>query len=311
MDGQSTEASIRQKIGADSRPVLLDEFESDQNVNRMKSVIKLIRSASSGNAIARGTPEGRVMEFSIRSTFLLAAINPFSVTSADRSRIVILTVKEHENDRSISNHITELRLKLEGMGPSWCHMVIENTHRILQAIKIIERVFPPSDSRHMQNMSALLAGAWVILNQREMNTQDAEELIANHSQIISGLAQVHEEDDAQECLNALLGYNTKDEPLGMLLGRRKAGDDTVSSILVGYGIKWEEDGFLVANSHPGISDVFRNTIWSESGWPSPLARLAGARKTKQRRFGDSVRSQAVFVPGEYIEQFPPPPGEKF
>ena len=55
---------------------MLDEFESDQNLHRMKQVIKLIRSSSSGNlAIARGTPEGKALEFTIRASFLLAAIN--------------------------------------------------------------------------------------------------------------------------------------------------------------------------------------------------------------------------------------------
>ena len=86
LDGQSTEAGIRQKLGPDSRPVMLDEFESDQNLGRMRQVIKLIRSSSSGNlAIARGTPEGKALEFTIRASFLLAAINR---DSGDGSRSI-------------------------------------------------------------------------------------------------------------------------------------------------------------------------------------------------------------------------------
>ena len=42
LDGQSSEAGIRQKVGPDSRPVMLDEFESDQDFRRMKTVIKYI-----------------------------------------------------------------------------------------------------------------------------------------------------------------------------------------------------------------------------------------------------------------------------
>lgn len=45
LDGHSTEAGIRQKLGPDSRPVMLDELESDQNLGRMWQVIKLIRSS--------------------------------------------------------------------------------------------------------------------------------------------------------------------------------------------------------------------------------------------------------------------------
>jgi hypothetical protein len=60
-DGQSTEAGIRQALGPDSLPVLLDEFESDHNGATLRNVLRLARSASSaetpraeGNARRQG-----------------------------------------------------------------------------------------------------------------------------------------------------------------------------------------------------------------------------------------------------------------
>ncbi len=44
LDGSSTEAGIRQTLLADSRPIVLDEFEADGNRGRMDSIIKLARS---------------------------------------------------------------------------------------------------------------------------------------------------------------------------------------------------------------------------------------------------------------------------
>lgn len=305
LDGQSTEAGIRQKLGPDSRPVMADEFESDQNVGRMKSVIKLIRSSSSAKyTIARGTPEGKALEFCIRSTFLLGAINPFTVTSADRSRIVVLTMQKHDNNKDISNKIAELSQALEDTGPSWCRLVIDNVHHILAAIKTMQRVFPPCESRHALNMASLLAGAWVILHQREMTGADAETLIVEHSEIIGRLADAHDEDDSVECLNALLGYQTKHGPIGVLLAMIKYSTN-LSQPKIGlqeHGIRWEKDGFIVANSHPGIKKVFEGTLWAEGGWVSALARVDGAEKSGQLRFSGGVRSLSTWIPAKYITE---------
>jgi hypothetical protein len=76
-DGQSSEAGIRQMIKADTRPLIIDEFESDQGRSHIAGVIRLARSASSAESPAlRGTPEGKAMQFALRTTFFFAAVNP-------------------------------------------------------------------------------------------------------------------------------------------------------------------------------------------------------------------------------------------
>ena len=89
----------------------------------MKQVIKLVRSASSADySLVRGTTEGKALEFCIRSSFLLAAINPFTVTAADRSRIVPLPLSAHENDREIANRISDDIERLSGCSGNWCNL---------------------------------------------------------------------------------------------------------------------------------------------------------------------------------------------
>ena len=226
LDGQSTEAGIRQKLGPDSRPVMLDEFESDQNLHRMRYVIKLVRSSSSGNlAIARGTPEGKALEFTIRASFLLAAINAIAVTAADRSRIVTLSLSKHDNDKDRARQIAELSQKLEGTSANWCLRVMDLTAEILASIKTLQRVFPPCDSRHALNMSTLLGSAWTMLNGRQIDEESAGALIEEHLPFIQELAEVHEQDDAIECWNALLeyqlGHGDGEQLLGHVLGELK------------------------------------------------------------------------------------------
>ena len=59
-------------IKADSRPVIIDEFESDQGRSHIAGVIRLARSASSAESpVLRGTPEGKAMQFALRTMLLL------------------------------------------------------------------------------------------------------------------------------------------------------------------------------------------------------------------------------------------------
>jgi hypothetical protein len=56
---------------------MLDEFESDQKGYGLRQVLRLARSASSADTqVLKGTPEGKAMTFSLRTTFFFAAINP-------------------------------------------------------------------------------------------------------------------------------------------------------------------------------------------------------------------------------------------
>lgn len=327
LDGQSTEAGIRQKLGPDSRPVMLDEFESDQNLGRMRQVIKLIRSSSSGNlAIARGTPEGKALEFTIRSSFLLAAINAMAVTAADRSRIVNLALNKHDNDKARSRQIAELSQQFEGTSASWCIRAMDLTTEILASIKTLQRVFPPCDSRHSLNMSTLLGAAWTMLNGQEIDEQSAEALVQEHRPFIDELAEAHDQDDAVECWSALLEYPLQGTADGKLLGevlgqikklsepgRNPRGDgNSLQNFAVEIerlGMKWDEKGLVVANSHRALKEIFRGTQWEAGNWGDSLRRLPGATNTKQRRFSEDVRSLGTLIPVGLIPEWdqPEPP----
>jgi hypothetical protein len=310
LDGQSSEAGIRQKVGADSRPVILDEFESDQNTSRMRQVIKLMRSASSSEStVARGTPEGKALEFVIRSSFLLAAINPMGVTAADRSRIVVLTLGKHQSDRDMANQIAKELEALQGVGPSWCRLLLGRVDQILANIATLERVFPPCDSRHMLNMATLLGAAQAVLLDHPLSEEEAKKLLEEHVRLIDYLGEAHEEDDSINCWNALLEFTVRtdgsSEMLGAMLSHLKTAHSKgsfhpgVEQALARYGIKWDAGGIVIANSHRGLEMVFEGTAWEAGTWGSSFKRLDGAQPTKQRRFG-AKRSEGTWIPKSWI-----------
>lgn len=308
LDGQSTEAGIRQKVGPDSRPIILDEFESDQNIHRMKTVIKLARSASSASGqIARGTPEGKALEFNASSSFLFAAINPMMVTSADQSRIVVMTLEKHDNDKSTATAISAAMEALEGSAPQWCALAISQIEHIRTSIKTLKRAFPPCDSRHALNISTLLAAAWSARHQSEITEMEAEDLLLEHKTLIDELAHAHESDDSIDCLNALLEYRVdRDEMLGTILARLKPENldkdiqKTAAVKIDAYGIKVHENGFLISNTHRGVKEIYSGTLWEAGGWVSALPRLPGAKKESQKRFSGNNRALATWVPFDLV-----------
>ena len=308
LDGQSTEAGIRQKVGPDSRPVMLDEFESDQDVRRMKTVIKYVRSASSAvGQIARGTPEGKALEFNASSSFLLAAINPMAVTSADRSRIVVMTLNKHENNKATATAISEGLDKLEGSAPKWCALAISQIDNIRTSIKVLRRVFPPCDSRHALNIATLLAAAWCAVHKSKITEIEAEDLLLEHKPLIDELAQAYEGDDSVDCLNALLEYRVdRDEMLGSILARLKPKildrdlRKTATSKIEAYGIKVHDGGFLISNTHRGVKEIYNGTLWEAGGWVSALPRLPGAKKESQKRFSGNNRALATWLPFDHV-----------
>ena len=308
LDGQSSEAGIRQNIGPDSRPVILDEFESDQDIKRMKTVIKLARSASSASGqIAKGTPEGRALVFNVSSSLLFAAINPVTVTAADSSRIVVLTLDKHDDDKSTATAIAASLEALEGSAPKWCALAINQIDNIRTSIKVLRRVFPPCDSRHALNISTLLAAAWCALHQSKITEVEAEDLLFEHKQLIDDLAQAHDSDDSMDCLNALLEYRVdRDEMLGTILARLKPENldkdlrKTAAAKIEVHGIRVLEDGFLIPNTHRGIKDIYRGTLWEAGGWVSALPRLPGAKKESQKRFSGNNRALATWVPFDLV-----------
>lgn len=71
LEGISTEAGIRQNIGYDTRPCILDELDAENSgdLYRIFRILKLIRSSSSAKGtVARGSPAGSPTRCSARRT---------------------------------------------------------------------------------------------------------------------------------------------------------------------------------------------------------------------------------------------------
>lgn len=90
----ATEAAIRQILGQDTLPVLIDEAEADNDAEKQKRIINLARLAATGGQIYRGGADHKGQTFVAQSCFMFSSIIHGQLQPQDRNRIVILDMEQ-------------------------------------------------------------------------------------------------------------------------------------------------------------------------------------------------------------------------
>lgn len=317
LEGISTEAGIRQNLGYDARPCILDELEVENSgdLNRVYRIVKLMRSASSSTgSVARGTQDGRPHNFCTRASFLVGSINPRRIGAADTSRVVRLEMRPPVEARSGRKIVLSLLEKLKGTGEAFCDLSMSLAGEVLNSIPILHAAMPPIQERQADNLATLLAGYWVALNRRTISEAEARSLVETHLIAVEQQQDGAEETDTTECLNLLLAYPLSDDartPAGIAIMSALQKNPVWDGPLARIGVRIENDGFLVASAHPGLREVYRSSRWEGGLWSSALQRIDDSEVTKQRRFSEGVRSTAVWIPAKELPAADNFPGSRY
>lgn len=108
-------------------------------------------------------------------------------------------------------------------------------------------------------------------------------------------------DVARAALRDMLLANTGD---GIALADRIAaaldGDTDQELRLYQWGVRLRSNGFVVANRHPWLEDVFRGTPADQFRWAYVLRRLPGCCAADKESFAGRV-SRTTFVPARYLD----------
>jgi len=318
-DGQSSEAGIRQMIKADSRPVIIDEFESDQGRSHIAGVIRLARSASSAESpVLRGTPEGKAMQFALRTTFFFAAVNPSGMSPADATRILLFEMLAHGNDPDEAARIANDEAFFADKGPDWCGFMAGLAPVIPPAIAVFMKAMPGIDSRHRKNVATLLAGAFVALEGRAPTDEQAAAMAETYKSSIELHAEAFERDGSAECLQLFFAHPVELHTLGFWLAAALADvegrlEDTKVlqpqakriprnfEIVVRMG---EEPGFFIRNGSPAVEAIFRDTKWARGAWERALRKIDGyfAPKNPIHFAATKNKSRAIGLPIDLLPE---------
>lgn len=323
VQGDSTEAGLRQTLGHDAIPVVFDEaeqYEDERGSGRIQNVLSLMRTASAddGGVLVKGSANGNARSFKIRSCFAYASVIVQVKNQADRSRVTILslnggpqTEERKENFKKIveihNKSITDdfvlgFRSRIVGMMPT----ILKNIPVFTAAATEVLGVQRAGDQ-----LGVLLAGAYAVWSDGVITYENALEIVKKHNwdeekgtdtlmdemSLLNTIIETVEIVDKNgvkitrsigELIKIAAGYGTDD-----LFSRSYASES-----LNRFGIRIDDDDryFIVANSHSWIKKILQRTAFANNHHKI-LQRIKGAMPSdKPVRFGAGGQHRAVFVP---------------
>ena len=321
--GNTTEAGIRQSLKSDARPVVFDECESNErhDQQRIQQILSLARIASfeSRANLLKGSPDGTIQSFTVRSMFFMSSIATALKQGADKTRFVQLTLLNPKEaipdakqrnerwrslERDLSTYISEsigrrLQARMVAMIPT-----------VRKAVETFRRVAAVEfDNQRMGDQyGTLLAGAWCLMFDIAPTDQEAAGLIRQNDW--ESYSQASEKSDEEACIERIMqaqlrveGDRTVSRSIGELvdvhMGRAHDPDVDYSqakAILGRNGIKVVSTEIFVSNSAQAIAHILRDTAWANC-WPTVLLRLPGASRAGVTHFsGAGNSSRAVKIP---------------
>jgi 5S rRNA maturation endonuclease (ribonuclease M5) len=205
-EGKTSEAGIRQMIGKDCRPTIIDEFEahSPEDQQRTKNILSLARSAYGGEGqIIKGTTGQKPIVFKIKTMFMFLAININFDNDADRTRIPVLKMKKSMEKIGKSFEFSGLRKR-----------IFNNIDNVLKNIELAKNYIVDNygfDSRAGDTYGTLLGGFWSVVSNNEFIQSEKQNL---NESVISAIEQIkiNNDDivsDEEFLLNMILNYKVK------------------------------------------------------------------------------------------------------
>jgi putative DNA primase/helicase len=323
--GNSSEAGIRQELGADARPVLFDESEqnTEREQSRIQGVLALIRQASTESEARtfKGSAGGDAMSFHIRSMFCLASIQVGIKQQADVERLAVLALRPKREEvnaaeswRKLSAALGRLhadatiRGRLLRRSIDMLPVTLKNVSVFTQAAS--ERF---NSVRDGDQYGTLLAGAWSLISTEVATKEQALELIDRYDW--SEHRENNDSDDGSRALASLLEAHIRTaggieatvyEMICAACGLQTelAGIDQAKAeaFLQRYGMRIVKDRLVLSNNSNELKSLMQGTQF-EADLRGVLLRVDGADRNdgKPMRFSGSL-SKCITLPlGPIIE----------
>ena len=327
VQSQTTEAGLRQTIGADAVPVVFDEAEAEdeRQQENLKNIIGYARSASSddGGSLLKGSTGGEAKKYIARSCFAFGSINVNITQQSDRSRITILSLNTVEPSPQKDKDWEALKkfhaeLITEDYGVSLRARTLNVLPTILKNAETFGNAVTTllGKQRTGDQLGILLAGAYSLCSLKEISYNDACKFIKNKDW--NEEKELDNTRDENRLLSHILqrivrvdrpNAATVERTIGQLVGITDTviDGDVVDSVALAklnqLGFKivpLAQDGAIkpflaISNTSTHISKMLLGTPW-RTNWAKVLSRVDGAVKQEPLNFSYGFRSRAVAIP---------------
>lgn len=334
-EGNTSEAGIRQTLGPDAMPVLFDEAEaeSEKAQARMMQILDLVRLASSGSTVSKGTQTGDAVQYTIRSAFCLSSIEHSIKQHADETRITKLVLRKRTDDKANEDFKALRRDIRQWLTPAFASALFLRTWQNIDALLanvatcVDAAAQELRDRRAADQIGTLIAGYIMLHTTKRITFEQATEFVRRYDW--SDHTAIGAKTDKERLLERILttrlmvtsGGANKNATVAELIMAAGAHDDSgvlnredARRQLGPLGIKVKDEGVYIASSAQRFGrEILRGTQW-ESDWSRPLRELEGATRAPDTEyFAPGLRSRATLLPWELFreppkkEQSAPPP----
>ena len=316
VQGNTSEAGIRGQLKSDALPVLFDEAESENETakRRMDGVLELARQASSesGAGIVKGTAAGGSVTYMVRSMFAFSSIGVAAVKKADQSRITSLSLIKSADGQ----HFAAVKALWRATTASGEYCARLRARAITNAMTTRDNAETFSeccveftgDKRSADQIGTLLAGAFSLTSTKRITPAVAHTWLSQQDWSMFAVSAV--DSDEMQCMAHLLAAEIRIEfdryASHMTVGEAihaadEGGIPNYADHLERIGIKPDPDGVHVANNHPALERIYRETPWAGAKWRGQMLRIAGAQASgRPIRFAGGVIQRAVFLPKKAV-----------
>lgn len=297
--GATTEAGMRQALGADGLPVIQDEAESEgEGAVRQQKILELARQASAENQaeIYKGSAKQKSQKYSIRSAFCLASIGVAVNRQADQSRFAVLSLKRNESPdqfgklkKACGQVLTDDYIRgFQARSFSMIPVIRKNTEIFCDVLVDLNGW----DRRQGDQYGTLLGAAYTLRSDDPVTTEAAEKLVRS---VDWSFTEGLEESDERRCIRFvtqkivtvdLFDSNVRRsirELLQMARKEKEAGevdpvDGYIERALQRHGLKLSDDkrSLYIQKRNSELDSIFRGTGWQGENWSESLRRLDGA-----------------------------------
>lgn len=317
--GDSSEAGIRQAVRADAVPVLIDEFEpnEDNDRKRIKNVLTLARQSSSETSAqtAKGNLSGDGVRFHVRSMFCFASVNTMLDKDSDISRVTPLIMRPPAKSGGEDDRWPLLEEELHKIHRDgrWPARMLARSLGMLPTIVANVEVFCAvaakffGTQRQGDQYGTILGGTWSLMSSKVATEAEALAMISSydwteHTEAVGGpgdperaLASIME--STVRVVNTdVTVFEILSEAAGRPCNSLNIGPQTCVDILRRNGIRIEGQTLVFGVNTGSLRALVKNTPYV-TDLRGQLSRLAGASNmgNKTRKFA-GVNSKLIGIP---------------
>lgn len=307
VQGETTEAGLRQEIGNDALPIVFDEAESESagSSARIDGVLAFARAASTGEAgmVAKGGQGGKGHTYSVRTMLAMASILPAVTLKSDVGRFSVLEVLPDRTAGATERWAAQLELYnsivASARGGRFVGRIVKNLPVLIGNIEAasIAAAEVLGDQRAGDQIGALLAGAFMWTTPTALSVADFRGWL--RKQDLSSEREASGMKDEDTLLGLLLGAIIKVDgnhtrtvfELAEITTKRFRDDrveyEMAKSTLERYGFRVDGDALFVSDSHHEVRRILAGTQFARNH-ARTLLRLNGAVAIKSMRFAGAM-----------------------